>query len=140
MSAPLVLPCSFPRPPMFKNDHYAHWGQRYRAERRIHDEALIQAKATRRAATKAGWVVPIAVPVHITLVWTVTTKIRRDASGPQPTLEAWIDGLVDGGLLGDDRHEIVHRASCRIDHGATMSTRVEIVLVPATVTPAPPAA
>jgi hypothetical protein len=64
--------------------------------------------------------------VTVTLVWEVTDKRRRDVGAAAPTLKAWIDGMVDGGLLAGDHHQIVTEERLRIEVGTRKGVRVEI--------------
>jgi crossover junction endodeoxyribonuclease RusA len=65
-------------------------------------------------------------PVAITLVWEVTDNRRRDVGASSPTLKAWIDGMVDAGLLRADSHDVVAEERLRIEVGTRKGVRVEI--------------
>lgn len=123
----LTIPCSFTRPPILKNDNLSRWPL-HRARTALSDEAIWWVRAARKALTGSGWVIPITEPIQVRLVWTVTTARTRDSSGPQPTLDAFIDGLVRGGLIKGDQHQIVARAFPEIElrRGAVQACRVEI--------------
>lgn len=128
------MTASWPKPPITKNRSFGHWAPRRAAEQSIFDEAFWVSRLLWPTAAAAGWTLPITTPIWVRLVWTVTDKRRRDSSGPQPTLEAWIDGCIVGprnhrgaGLIHDDRHEIVRRAWCDIEHGTKESCRIEII-------------
>jgi hypothetical protein len=64
--------------------------------------------------------------VVVTMVWEVTDKRRRDVGAMSPTLKAWIDGMVDGGLLRADSHDVVAEERLRIEVGERVGVRVEI--------------
>lgn len=117
----IVIPLSYRRPPLTTNRMPRNHAHRARVVREIQDEV--------------GWRVkgfePVAAPVVVRLIWTVPDHRVRDASGPDPTLKAAQDGLVKAGVLPDDRHEIVRRSYCEIEHkpGEPMSMRIEIAPV-----------
>ncbi|MBN6777405.1 hypothetical protein JRG19_02420 [Pseudoclavibacter alba] len=77
-------------------------------------------------ASLAACYKPIVGPVHVTLVWWVTDKRRRDSSAADPTLKAAQDGLVDAGVIPDDHHRIVRRSWCEIREGD--EKRVELIV------------
>lgn len=102
-----VLTLPWPAPPLRQNDRL-HWSARARAVRDIrHAVAMLARPASLRIYTRCD----------IGLVWHVNTAHRRDSDGPAPTLKAAIDGLVDAGVLPDDRHEYVRRTWTEIHHG-----------------------
>lgn len=117
MTQILVLP--FATPPLRQNDRL-HWAKKAKLTREI------------RAGTGCLAVVqlrPITGPVIITFVWQVTDNRRRDADGPAPTAKAAIDGLVDAGILADDRSTLVVETRYRIVKGDTPQVRLEILPV-----------
>lgn len=100
-----------------------HWAPKAALTRQIREHTAWQAKSI---VHEQG---PITAPVTVTLVWTVTDNRRRDVGASSPTLKAAIDGLVDGGLIVDDRHEIVTEERLRIERGMVSGVRVEIEAV-----------
>jgi len=121
----LTLPCTFPAPPVLKN-HHVHRIVSWARLRPVKDEAIVIARHAKRDARSAGWHLPIVDLVDVVLIWAVTDNKRRDASSSQPTLEAYIDGLVEGGLLLDDNTNIVARAYCVIERQPARRVHVEI--------------
>lgn len=45
---------------------------------------------------------PVTTRQHITVTFGFTNNNRRDVDNLQPTSKAWIDGIVDAGILPDD--------------------------------------
>ena len=72
-----------------------HYMKVYQAKRDAKDEAMILVLAQGRpekAHQKA----------HITITWVARTKRRRDIDNLFASMKAYVDGLVDVGLLADD--------------------------------------
>jgi len=97
----------YERPPLTKNNQSTVRIANYRRAKPITDVCITLARAVQLSAMRAGWVLPITRPVSVALVWVVPDHRRRDADGITPTLSACLDGLVRGGLLHDDKSEIV---------------------------------
>lgn len=117
----ITLRCPWESPPLRSNQRL-HWGAKAKLTRQVRSDAGAIAHARRRH--DPIW---IDQPVIITMIWTVTDHRRRDVGAMAPTLKAWIDGLVDGGMLpGGDHHEIVAEERMRIEVGARRCVRVEI--------------
>jgi len=94
-----------------------HWARKAEITRRIRQEGAYAALNAR------GW---FEGRVVVSLIWEVTDKRRRDVGAASPTLKAWIDGLVDGGLLMRDSHDVVAEERLRIEVGTRKGVRVEI--------------
>jgi hypothetical protein len=105
--------------PLRSNDR-RHWRAKWRLEQGVKNAGCILGASERLVAG------PISEPVTVTLVWEVTTNHRRDAGAGSATLKPFLDGLVAGGLLADDRHTIVTRESYEIEVGTRRGVRVEI--------------
>ena len=70
-----------------------------------HHEKAKRTKAWREAAALAGWD-GAPLPWARLVVWyRFPDSIRRETSNLQPTSKAIVDGLVDAGVLADDRDE-----------------------------------
>lgn len=124
---PLTIHLGYPSPPLRSNDR-GHWAPRSRRVREVRSRVAWQARAIlRERGPICG---SVAGPVVVTLVWTVRDHRRRDAGAASPTLKAALDGLVDGGLLADDRHEIVREERCRIDVEPRGVPGVRLVIAP----------
>ncbi len=115
----ITIPLGYDSPPLRSNQRM-HWAPKAEMTRQIREHAAWQARDVRH---RSG---PIDGPVTVTLVWTVTDNRRRDVGAGGPTLKAAIDGLVDGGLIPDDRHEIVTEERLRIVRGDHPGVRIEI--------------
>lgn len=116
----IVLPLPYEEPPLRENDrgHWRKW-------------APIIAKVKHETARLAKKL-PRLERCEIKLVWTVTTRHRRDAAGPNPTLKAAVDGLVEAGVIPDDNWRIVPRQWCEIELGTKPGVRIEITELGAT--------
>lgn len=114
-SDPIMIELPWTAPVLRSNDRM-HWRAR----------AAKVAEVRRTVGWLAKSIRPVHHPITVTLVWTVTNNRRRDAGASYPTLKAAIDGLVDGGVIVDDRHEIVVSETCRIDHGDKPGVRIEL--------------
>lgn len=65
-------------------------------------------KAWRRAARQAAEGMPaLPTPVHVTVMVHRHNRASYDAGNYAPTAKAALDGIVDAGLLPDDRNEYV---------------------------------
>lgn len=113
---------SYSDPPLRSNSRM-HWAPKAALTQEIRRHAAWQARAIRH---ESGAIVG---PVTVTLVWVVTDNRRRDAGASSPTLKAALDGIVDGGLLPGDHHEIVTAETCRIERGMVPGVRIEIEAV-----------
>jgi hypothetical protein len=115
----ITIELGYDSPPLRSNQRM-HWAPKAALTREVRQHVAWQASDIRH---RRG---VILGPVTVTLVWTVTDRRRRDVGASSPTLKAAIDGLVDGGLLSDDRHEIVTAETCRIEHGTVAGVRIEL--------------
>lgn len=122
VALPLAMICSFNTPPLMSNQR-EHWSDIAKIKRKIRDEASWLARSI-RSRNPDGW--PIPGPVMVRLVWVVTDRRRRDVGASTPTLKAWIDGLVDGGMLSGDHWEVVDEESYRIQWDSMPRVMVEI--------------
>ena len=67
-----------------------------------HAEAKLIAEV-RQAARDAAARLPELGKVRVTMTWVVTDRRVRDVENPVPTMKALCDGLVDAGIVIDDR-------------------------------------
>lgn len=104
-------------PPLRSNARH-HWARKAAIVRSIRRDAALVARAS--------MIRPIAGPVDVRFIWTVTDNRRRDAGASAPTLKAALDGLVDAGLLAGDHHMIVRSETCAIEVGEAAGCRIEI--------------
>lgn len=120
----IVLRCPWDSPPLRSNQRL-HWARKAKVTGQIRaDAAHIAIDWAWRYAQLEDY--PIRHPVIVTLIWEVADKRRRDVGASGPTLKAWIDGMVDGGLLGGDHHPLVTEERLRIEVGTRRGVRVEI--------------
>jgi hypothetical protein len=110
--------------PLRSNDRH-HRMAKWRIEQDVKTAARVLA-AQFVSVNRYVYRFPIDFPVTVTLVWMVTTNHRRDAGAGSATLKPFLDGLVAGGLILDDRHTIVTRESYEVEVGARKGVRVEI--------------
>ena len=120
MARRLELRLPFEAPPKaLRQNSRPHWASKAKAVAQVRQAAKVAAM----------WAEPFTGPVTIRLVWTVTDRRRRDSDGPDPMKKAVIDGLVDAGLIPDDKHTVVVRSWCEIEHGAERGVRVIVEAV-----------
>lgn len=81
------------KPPLSMNDRGQHWASHGPAIARIRQQAHLLATAAN---------VPPMDHVIVRMVWTVPTRVRRDAENPVATMKPFCDGLVDAGVVIDD--------------------------------------
>jgi crossover junction endodeoxyribonuclease RusA len=109
-----------------------HWARKAKIVKQIRTAAAYEARRWVDIGAKypglnqlpQGWMPQ--PPVAVSLIWEVTTRHRRDVGAAGPTLKAWIDGMVDGGLLTADTHDVVAEERLRIEYGTRKGVRVEI--------------
>jgi hypothetical protein len=118
----LTMICSFPSPPLRSNDR-GKWQAREGRRRSIHEEAIKRAWAIRNLGP-GYW--PLGGPLSVRMTWVVVDRRTRDVGASAPTLKAWIDGLVDGGLIASDHWQVVAEESYRIELGDKPMVRVDI--------------
>ena len=117
----ITMRTPYESPPLRSNDRL-HWAQKAKIVKQIRTDARVM-------ATNGIWHGKVwtgTPPVTATLIWEVTDKRRRDVGAASPTLKAWIDGMVDGGLLPFDHADIVAEERLRIEVGTRKGVRVEI--------------
>lgn len=119
-----VLRCPWDSPPIRTNQRL-HWAKKAKLTRQVRQDAAHISLAWAWANARPGKY-PIPGPVVVTLVWEVADRRRRDVGASGPTLKAWIDGMVDGGLLAGDHNPIVTEERLRIEVGTRRGVRVEI--------------
>ena len=117
----IVMRAPWASPPLRSNDRM-HWARKAKLTRAMRNDAATLAAAHPKRC-------PITWPVTVTMIWEVTDKRVRDAGSMAPSLKAFIDGLVDGGILSADRHEVVTEERLRIEVGNRKGVRVEITEV-----------
>lgn len=120
----IVLRMPWHSPPLRSNDRL-HWRAKAKESRLIRDASMMITRSAMAIKT-APRAERIAGPVTVTLVWEVTDYRRRDVGASGPTLKAWIDGMVDAGLLPDDSARVVVEERLRIEVGKRRGVRVEI--------------
>lgn len=76
------------------NDRDAHWGRRHRSTQDLRDAALLAARAARLPALERARIVAVIQPPN--------EPRRLDPANLYPTVKAYVDGLVQAGLLPDD--------------------------------------
>jgi hypothetical protein len=118
----LTMLCSFTSPPLRSNDR-GGWRTREDRRKAIRHEASVRALNLR---SRSGHSWPLAGPLGVRMTWVVTDARRRDVGASAPTLKAWIDGLVDGGVLAGDHWHVVAEESFRIERGPWPVVRVDI--------------
>ena len=97
---------------------------------RLHFHALYQAKLAARdemylrVLEKGRPKVPFN-EAHITITWVAKDKRRRDIDNLFSSMKAYIDGLVEGGLLADDSAEAVSY-SLQYVRGTRDNTIIEV--------------
>lgn len=128
----ITLRCPWESPPIRSNQRL-HWARKAKLTGQVRADAAHVAIdwAWKNAAPD---MYPIRYPVIVTLIWEVADKRRRDVGASSPTLKAWIDGMVDGGLLGGDHHPLVTEERLRIEVGTQKGVRVEIIPIERTTT------
>lgn len=124
----ITIPLALQRPPLTTNRMPRNHAHRARIVREIQNDAGLQAIYYMKHFRMDLF--PIDRPVTVCLVWTVPDNRVRDSSGPDPTLKAAQDALVNVGFLKDDRHEVVTRSYCRIEKGEKYGMRLEIESLP----------
>lgn len=105
----LTLP--YMQPPLTSNQRM-HWRPKAELTRQVR-------AAARHLALHAQ--IPSLDECVVGLVWTVTTRHRRDADNLVPTLKACCDGLVDAGVVPDDTPQYMHKWMPEIQLGDTRS-------------------
>lgn len=125
ISAPITIRLPWITPPIRSNDRL-HWGAEARLRKQVRQDVARLVRADR--------FLPLGIdyPVIVTLIWEVADHRVRDASSGAPTCKAAVDGLRDGRLLVEDRHEIVTEERCLIEFGDRVGVRMEIRAVPET--------
>lgn len=116
----ITLRCPWDAPPLRSNQRL-HWGAKAKLTKRIRVDAGLRAFEASRCGR-----FPVTGRVVVTLIWSVTDERKRDVGAASPTLKAWIDGMVDGGLLPADDHTVVAEERLRIEVGNRKGVRVEI--------------
>ncbi len=116
--------------PILRSNDRMHWAQKARLTKEIRETTATIARSWMVQRNLAYRVThrtfPMTGPVTVELVWTVKDKRRRDADSGEPHKKAAIDGLVDAGLISDDRTEVVAWSRCRIEQGTGQGLRLEI--------------
>lgn len=120
----ITLRCPWDSPPLRSNQRF-HWAAKAKLTKHVRTDAAQASTAWAWANAKPDEY-PVMEQVTVTLVWEVTDKRRRDVGAAAPTLKAWIDGMVDGGLLAGDHYQIVTEERLRIEVGTRKGVRVEI--------------
>ena len=110
----------YPRPPITANKTYNRWAK------------ADLTRNIRRATKLLAHRIPALGKIHVSLVWVVKDRIRRDGGeNVAPTMKPMIDGLVDAGIVVDDSPQYVIRDMPTVlyEKGATphMELRIEMV-------------
>ncbi|WP_104084221.1 hypothetical protein [Cryobacterium sp. Y11] len=100
-----------------------------RMNNHAHDRIVAE---TRLAGKLMAHRIPALGKCRVTLTWYVVTKTVRDEENPVPTLKALCDGLVDAGVVVDDRPAYMTKLmpeivwlDKKLGHVAHMTLRVE---------------
>lgn len=101
-------------PPLNLNQR-GHWQTRARKIREVRDAACILVKAS--PLGRSG---PLG-KVRVTLNYIPRDRRVRDVENPVSTLKACCDGLVDAGLVRDDRPEFMEKSMPVIHEAASVS-------------------
>ena len=81
-------------PPLHANKKWSHWAPKAAMVKKIRAES-------KRAADR----IPPLGKCSVTLTWVVTDRRVRDEDNLWPLAKAYCDGLVDAGVVLDDRPE-----------------------------------
>ena len=96
----MPAPCRF-----LSANHRHHWALEAQLVKEWREAAHWHAKRAK---------LPHLAACHIEATLRFPDRRRRDAGNYAPTLKAVVDGLVDYGLLPDDRHELLTGPDLRI--------------------------
>lgn len=99
----------FSRPPLSLNDRHSS----YHEERRLQQAVAHMVNATARRAVKDGALEP-RPRIAVELLYYPASNSRRDADNIAATLKPILDGLVDAGIMPDDKADHVVLTSQRI--------------------------
>lgn len=102
-----IIPTSWTKPPLSLNQRLNRWERREKVSG-VRDFAHYASPAKLRGANLD----------HITvcLVWWVNDRRVRDTDNPVATLKALCDGLVDAGIVPDDRPSHMTKLAVAIRH------------------------
>lgn len=95
-----------------------HWAVRAKSTERNRQWAM-------NAATAA--LIPPLEHAIVEMVWTVPTRLRRDAENPMYDFKAMCDGLVDAGILPDDVPKYMTKLMPRVEY-VKGEKRVELII------------
>jgi crossover junction endodeoxyribonuclease RusA len=95
--SPYIIALPHEGPPLSANQRM-HWRQRA-------DEV----RKARAGAKVAAQRIPPMLKCRVELIWYVTDRRVRDEDNLVPYLKALCDGLVDAGLVQDDRPEFMKK-------------------------------
>jgi crossover junction endodeoxyribonuclease RusA len=98
-----------------------HWAVRARVEKQARIDAMMLAYA---ALYKADW--QMATKAEIAYMFYVKDRRRRDIEGMIGACKAWVDGLVDAGVIEDDSWQ--HLSLGRAEVVKDGQVRTEIVI------------
>lgn len=99
----------FSRPPLSLNDRFASYHQERSLQKAIaHDVCAVALRTIREGGLQAR------PRVAVELIYYPSNNGRRDADNIAATLKPILDGLVDAGVIPDDKAEHVVRTSQRI--------------------------
>ena len=106
-SARVSVELDLPMPPRELSPNYrGHWGKIAGYKKSYRDHCLVLAKSVmwrqKRLYPKDGEF-PLALPVVAEVTFTFPDRRRRDQDNALASLKAAWDGLVDAGLLADDK-------------------------------------
>jgi crossover junction endodeoxyribonuclease RusA len=82
-----------------------HWAVRSKITRALRADTKYRARVLG---------IPPLRRVQAQLVWHVTDSRTRDTDNPVPTLKAMCDGLVDAGIVPDDKPEFMSKPEVEI--------------------------
>lgn len=114
-----VLTSPWDRPPLTANQRF-HWRKKAKLTAEVRDWAHTAAVEAR---------IPTLGRCRVEMVWQVTTRHRRDAENPVPTLKAVCDGLVDAQLVVDDVPALMEKAMPRVEYADPKQGAVASIVV-----------
>jgi crossover junction endodeoxyribonuclease RusA len=97
----------------------SHWAKKARAVKYYRMLAFIEARNASRS-TERGW-----ERAEFRTTWYLPDARRRDPDNLMASMKAGIDGIVQAGVLTDDRYLVIHPPTLTIDRARP---RVEITI------------
>lgn len=125
----ITFPCLPPSELMPNNLRSPHWSVRSRVQKAARREATIEVAAQVYRVLELPAVITPGPFAHCEVEehFTVPTKKRVDVEGLMGAAKAWLDGIVDAGILSDDGWQCVKKLSGSVRYEKGVS-RTEIVI------------